>query len=61
MNPKGIIIFSSSSGGLFYTGKNKKARFLVVKSIINILVTKLKYLHNKPIALHLKNTQFIKN
>lgn len=60
MNSQGTLRFSRSSGSLFYSGKNKKARISILKSIIKILITKLKFLSNQPIALHLKNVKFMK-
>lgn len=47
--------FSRSAGSLHYKGKSKKARFAVFKEFYRILVTKLKFLKGKPLALHLKN------
>lgn len=60
INIKKIIKLSVCSGNLFYKGKNKKAKILVLKSIIQILITKLKFLSTKPLALHLKNVSFTK-
>ena len=57
----GKLWFYYSSGNFFYKGKSKKARLLIFKSMLNILKNKLKFLHNYPIALHLKNVQFMKN
>lgn len=54
-----LLKFFICSGNLFYKGKNKKAKTLVLKSVIEILLTKIKFLKHKSIALHLKNTGFI--
>lgn len=52
----GNLKFFCSAGHLQHKGKrNKKSRFSVFKSIYHILLTKLKFLKGKPIALHLKN------
>jgi ribosomal protein S11 len=51
----GNLKFFSSSGHFSLKGKNKKFRFNVFKHIYRTLLTKLKFLKNKPIALHLKN------
>ena len=58
-NSNKILKFFICSGSLFYKGKNKKAKTLVLKSVIQILLTKMKFLKNKSTALHLKNTGFI--
>jgi len=55
MDFSGNLKFFSSAGSLNYKGKSKKARFVVIKEFYRVLVTKLKFLKNKPIALHLKN------
>ncbi len=55
MDSAGHLIFFASAGHFNYKGKNKKFRPNVLKSIYKILLTKLKYLKGKPIALHLKN------
>jgi len=61
MNPSGKVIFFCSAGNLNFEGKrNKKRRFLVFKSMYNMLLTKLRFLKTKPIALHLKNVSFNK-
>ena len=60
MDSKGELKFFASAGHFKYKGKNKKFRFNVLKSIYKLLLTKLKYLKNKPIALHLKNVGFNK-
>lgn len=55
MDSTGQLKFFASAGHFNYKGKNKKFRLNVLKSIYKILLTKLKYLKGKPIALHLKN------
>ena len=60
MDSLGVLKFFCSAGDLSYIGKSKKARVLVLKAIIQILIRKLKFLQNKPIALHLKNVGFRK-
>ena len=60
MDSSGMLRFFCSAGDLSYTGKSKRARVLVFKSMIRVLVRKLKFLQNKPIALHLKNVGFRK-
>lgn len=58
MDASGKLKFFCSAGQLQFKGKNKKFRSNVFKSIYKILVTKLLFLKNKPIALHLKNVGF---
>ena len=60
MDSSGILKFFCSAGDLSFTGKSKKTRVSVLKAMIRILVRKLKFLQNKPIALHLKNVGFRK-
>lgn len=55
MDFSGNLKFYCSAGKLNYTGKRKKVRRLVIRSIYKILISKLKYLANQPVALHLKN------
>lgn len=52
--------FFCSAGNLMFKGKNKKTRHLVLKSMLKILIQKLKFLQNKPIAIHLTNVRFMK-
>ena len=56
----GDLKFFYSSGSFNYSGKNKKARYLVFRDIYRALVSKLKFLKGKPIALHLKNVGYNK-
>lgn len=51
----GTLKFFCSAGNLQYGGKKKKIRRLVFRDFYKILVSKLKFLRNQPIALHLKN------
>ena len=60
MNSSGILKFSCSAGNLSYKGNSKKARVLVLKSMINLLIRKVKFLRHKFIALHLKNVKFMR-
>ena len=60
MDSKGQLKFFASAGHFKYKGKNKKFRSNVLKSMYKVLLTKLKYLKGKPIALHLKNVGFNK-
>jgi ribosomal protein S11 len=55
MDSSGKLKFFSSAGHFNVKGKNKKFRFNVFKHFYFTLITKLKFLRNKPIALHLKN------
>ena len=60
MNYSGILKFFCSAGDLTFSGKSKRSRVSVLKAMIRILIRKLKFLQNKPIALHLKNVGFRK-
>jgi len=60
MDSSGALKFFCSAGDFSYTGKSKKARVLVLKSIFRSIISKLKFLKNKPVALHLKNVRFLK-
>ena len=51
----GKLKFFYSSGNFNYSGKSKKARSLIFKNFYRLIVNKLKFLRNKPIALHLAN------
>lgn len=55
MDSIGKLKFFCSAGNLNYKGRRKKARWSVFKGIYRLLVTKLRFLKGKPIALHLKN------
>lgn len=55
MDFSGKLKFFCSAGSLKYTGKGKKQRFTVFRDFYRVLVSKLKFLQSKPIALHLKN------
>lgn len=58
MDFAGNLKFYCSAGILKYTGKNKKSRKRIIRAIYKILVSKLNYLTNQPVALHLKNVNF---
>jgi len=55
MDSSGKLKFFCSAGTFSYKGKNKKARSLVFKNFYRVLATKLQFLKEKPVALHLKN------
>lgn len=57
-NSIGQLKFYASAGHLNFKGKSKKSRSNVLKSIYQLLSTKLSFLKGKPIALHLKNVGF---
>jgi len=52
---RGNLCFFCSAGCFSYKGRRKRNRLTVLKSFFYILVTKLKFLEGKPLALHLKN------
>lgn len=56
----GELKFFCSAGSLKYTGKSKRVRSAVFREFYRILVSKLKFLRFKPIALHLKNVGYNK-
>ena len=56
----GKLKFFYSSGSFNYSGKNKRARSIVFRDLYRVLVSKLKFLNGKPIALHLKNVGYHK-
>jgi ribosomal protein S11 len=56
----GKLKFFCSAGYLLFKSKSKKARMLVIKSIIRILIKKLAFLKNKTVILRLKNVGFKK-
>jgi ribosomal protein S11 len=60
MDFSGNLKFFHSAGFLKYKGKNKKSRFVVLKDMYKILISKLKFLKSQPVALHLKNVGFAK-
>ena len=55
---EGRLKFYCSAGVLQQSGENKKSRFYVLKNIYRILVTRLTFLKDEPVALHLKNVGF---
>jgi len=60
MDFSGRLKFFCSAGALKYKGKSKRSRSAVLKDMYKILLTKLKFLKDQPIALHLKNVGFAK-
>ena len=52
---KGNLLFFYSAGFFNYKGKRKRNRLATLKNVFYVLVTKLKFLEKKPLALHLKN------
>lgn len=60
MDFSGKVKFFYSAGSFNYSGKTKKSRFTVFRDIYRVLVSKLKILRGKPIALHLKNVGYNK-
>lgn len=60
-NSSGELKFLCSAGNLFYKGKNKKARTLVLTNLINAVIKRLITLKNKAVVLHLKSTGFKKS
>jgi ribosomal protein S11 len=61
MDFSGKLKFFYSSGSFNYSGKSKKARYSVFRDLYRVLVSKLKFLKGKPIALHLKNVGYNKS
>lgn len=59
-NSSGVLKLFCSAGTLFYKGKNKKARKLVLANLTNSLIKRLNTLKNKAAVLHLKSTGFKK-
>lgn len=57
MDFSGNLKFFCSAGDLEYKGKNKLSRWVILKHFFKILVLKLAFLKNQPIALHLKNVK----
>lgn len=55
MDFSGKLKFFYSAGSFDYSGKSKKARLVVFKKFYRLLVSKLSFLKNKPIGLHLTN------
>ena len=50
----GNLKFFCSAGSFNYSGKSKRARWIVFKNFSRSLL-KLKFLKNRPVALHFKN------
>ena len=51
----GNLKFFCSAGHFNYNGQNKKSRRAILKDFYKVLVFKLEFLENQPIALHLIN------
>jgi ribosomal protein S11 len=60
MDFSGRLKLFYSAGFFNYKGKNKKVRFLVIKELLKVLLSKGEFLKNQPIAIHLKNTRKFK-
>jgi len=60
MDSFGNLKFFCSAGSLNYKGKSKKFRSIILKSMYKILISKLKFLKNHSVSLHLKNVGFSK-
>lgn len=52
---EGKLISFFSSGSFKFKGKAKKSKFAVFKHFYNFLLSQLKFLRGKPIAVHLHN------
>lgn len=61
MDFSGKLKFFYSSGSFNYSGKSKKARYTVFRDLYKMLLSKLKFLKGKPVALHLKNVGYSKS
>ena len=61
MDFSGKLKFFYSAGSFNYSGKSKKARYVVFRELYRVLISKLKFLKNKPVALHLKNVGYNKS
>jgi hypothetical protein len=57
-NYLGNLIFCSSSGNVKLTGKSKSHRLIILRKFYRIVVSKLKFLKNQPLAIHFKNIDF---
>lgn len=55
MDFSGKLKFFCSGGSIKYTGKGKRVRSVIFREFYRILVSNLKFLKSKPVALHLKN------
>lgn len=53
----GKVVFFYSAGQLGYSGKRKKSRFQIFKEFSRILVSRLKHIKGKPVAIHLTNVK----
>jgi len=55
MDITGKLKFFCSAGSVNLKSKQKRAQLLVLTRLISFLMAKVKFLKNRPIALHLKN------
>jgi len=55
MDSSGKLKFFYSAGSFKISGKQKKLRTIVFRNLYRVLVSNLKFLKLKPVALHLKN------
>ena len=51
----GKLILFYSAGSFKYSGKSKKLRLVIFKKFYRLIFSKLKFIKNKPISLHLIN------
>jgi hypothetical protein len=56
----GVLKGLYTAGNFAYKGKRKKSRIFVLKSMLNYIILKLKFLRKNPIALHFTNVGFFK-
>ena len=54
---KGNVLISMSSGNVNLTSKQKKQQPLALINLFKALIIKAKFLKDKPVALHFKNTK----
>ena len=59
-NFDGNLKFQYSAGNVYYKGKTKKMRILILNVLIKKIIQKFQFLKHKHIALHLKNVKFLK-
>nr|YP_010047244.1 ribosomal protein S11 [Eucampia zodiacus]QPJ79926.1 ribosomal protein S11 [Eucampia zodiacus] len=57
IDTKGKLLISLSAGQLHYKGKQKKKQPTVLISLLKELLIKSRFIGNKPIAIHFKNTK----
>ena len=59
-NSKGLLLFFTSAGQLIRLKKKKVSRMIIIKKLLNLMISKVEFLKDKPIALHLQNVDFNK-